>query len=72
MCLYQAKDSTILKIHLKELVDEFLEHCDNNPREESRGILESKWHESILKISPLSGERGFVVVLRCDSYLMVS
>jgi len=71
MALHQVKHHPVIKIHFEELMDELSKHFYNYVREYRGCIIESKWHDSIPKITPFSLKGFFAPILWRDLDLMV-
>ena len=66
------KDCPIIKIYFKKPMNEIFKSRNYYSREKSRGIFKAKGHYRVLAASPFCYKGCFVVVLLCNSDLMVA
>lgn len=71
MAFHQPKHSLIIKVYFQKLMNKLLERSNNYTRENHRRILQSKWHYSVLKTTPLNREVHLSPILWRDFDLMV-
>ena len=72
MLLKETINGPVIKVNSHGFVHEFLESLNDYPGEDSRGVFQPKWHDSVSKRTEFTDECSLTLILFSYSDLIIS